>query len=189
MRRILPRYRYVLLGVLALICLSAGGLVLYSRMHASLPRPGETTTIILARHGERDEGLNPPLNKQGLVRAQQLAERLKGSGITAIYAADLIRTLQTAGPLAEQLHLPVERVSMVQLLDPQDLARNLVSAILKRHAGQVVLYVGNDSNLEAIYRYLGGRGRPPVRHEDLCTVVLEKSGKIRFTETTYGRTR
>ena len=33
---------------------------------------GTTTTIIMVRHAERDPGLDPPLNEEGLIRAQAL---------------------------------------------------------------------------------------------------------------------
>ena len=49
-----------------------------------LSRPGTTTTIILVRHAERDPGLDPPLNAEGEVRAQALANVLNQNGVTAI---------------------------------------------------------------------------------------------------------
>ncbi len=149
--------------------------------------PGSTTTIILVRHGEREGGFNPPLNEAGRARAQALLEALDESGIAAIYAPDLLRTIQTAEPLAERLDLPIHRIELVRLVVPSWLARDLISQILARHAGQVVLYVGNDSNLEAIYEYLGGMGPGPIRHGDMCTVVIDPAGEVHFIKSRFGK--
>jgi probable phosphoglycerate mutase len=48
------------------------------------------------------------LNDRGKDQAQQLAERLAGHPIRAIYASPLERAQETAAPLAEKLGLPVE---------------------------------------------------------------------------------
>ena len=61
---------------------------------------GTTTTFILIRHAERDDGADPPLNAEGQQRAQTLKDVLAENGVTAIYCTDLIRnrqTVQTAG--------------------------------------------------------------------------------------------
>ena len=57
------------------------------------------TRILLARHGETEwnrlgrwQGhADPPLNEQGRRQAAELAERLAGDGIAAIYSSDLAR--------------------------------------------------------------------------------------------------
>ncbi len=73
------------------------------------------TRILLARHGETDwnsvgrwQGhADPPLNDAGRSQAAELAERLAGDGIAAIYSSDLVRASQTAHHVAKRLGLAV----------------------------------------------------------------------------------
>ena len=62
------------------------------------------TTLLIARHGEtewnREERYqghaDPPLNETGRAQAEQLAERLAGEPIDAVYASNLRRASETA---------------------------------------------------------------------------------------------
>lgn len=73
------------------------------------------TTVVLARHGETDwnrdgrfQGhADPPLNANGRAQARELAARLSGDGITAVWSSDLQRARETATIVAEQLGLTV----------------------------------------------------------------------------------
>jgi broad specificity phosphatase PhoE len=73
------------------------------------------TTLLLVRHGETDwnaEGKlqghsDRPLNEYGRRQAKELAERLAGEDIAAIYASDLARARETAEIVGERLGLPV----------------------------------------------------------------------------------
>ena len=73
------------------------------------------TRILLARHGETDwnsvgrwQGhADPPLNDAGRSQAAELAERLAGDGIAAIYSSDLVRASQTAQVVGDRLGLDV----------------------------------------------------------------------------------
>jgi broad specificity phosphatase PhoE len=75
-------------------------------------------TIYLVRHGRTQANADSrfqgwedhPLNADGLAQAEALAERAGKLPIDAIYATDLIRTVQTAAPLAKRLGLPVTPV-------------------------------------------------------------------------------
>lgn len=74
------------------------------------------TRIILVRHGqtewnrvERFRGqIDLALNKTGQAQARKAARRLTGMPITAVYSSPLRRALETAGPTAQQLGLPVQ---------------------------------------------------------------------------------
>jgi probable phosphoglycerate mutase len=72
--------------------------------------------LILARHGRTasntdhliDTGApGADLDRVGQGQAQALRERLGGRPITAVYASSLVRSQQTARPLAQALGLPV----------------------------------------------------------------------------------
>ena len=73
------------------------------------------TRILLARHGETEwnrvgrwQGhADPPLNDTGRRQAAQLAERLAGDGVAAVYSSDLVRASETARVVADRLGLDV----------------------------------------------------------------------------------
>jgi len=90
------------------------------RQHRFAAPPG-ATTVLLVRHGEsapahpdrpfplRDGHGDPPLDPVGVEQAELLAQRLESDAITAIYVTPLVRTQQTAAPLAQRLGLtPIE---------------------------------------------------------------------------------
>ena len=76
------------------------------------------TELIVIRHGETDlnrassfQGqIDVELNERGLSQAEQLAQRLADERFDAVYTSDLIRTRQTAMPLATRLSLPITPV-------------------------------------------------------------------------------
>ncbi len=160
--------------------------------------PGTTTTIIMVRHAERDPGSNPPptepLNDEGFARAIALADRLENEGITAIYASDLTRNIQTIGPLLERIDVPVKRVSALRLLDTKALANSLVDQWMSDEAGGVVLWVGNtgpvndnqSGNLQEIFTRLGGTGRAPVRYQDLFIITVDDAGGVHVDKDNFG---
>jgi broad specificity phosphatase PhoE len=89
-------------------------------LDTALPRAaGDGVRLVLVRHGqtawnvgageERFRGRTDlPLDDTGQAQAQAVAERFKQEPVAAIYASPLLRTRQTATPLAERLGLPVQ---------------------------------------------------------------------------------
>jgi len=79
-----------------------------------------TQTVWIARHGNRIDFVNPDwfltaerrydphLSDDGVVQAQQLAQRLKQESIAQIFASPFLRTVQTANEVAEVLDLPIK---------------------------------------------------------------------------------
>ena len=68
--------------------------------------------LVLVRHGETDDNRPPlrfqgwrdtPLNDHGREQAANLAERVKGEGIAAIWSSDLSRARETGEIVAERL--------------------------------------------------------------------------------------
>jgi 2,3-bisphosphoglycerate-dependent phosphoglycerate mutase len=83
--------------------------------------PPGATTILLVRHGEsaaaiagepfplKDGHGDPALHPAGVAQAERVGERLQSERIDAIYVSSLIRTHQTAAPLAAAIGVtPVE---------------------------------------------------------------------------------
>ena len=79
-----------------------------------------TQTVWIARHGNRIDFVNPEwfntaerrydphLSDDGMIQAQQLANRLSSENITHIFASPFLRTVQTAYPVAEILDIPLK---------------------------------------------------------------------------------
>ena len=57
------------------------------------------------------------LSTQGRVQADELADRLSGLAISAIYSSPLERALETAAPLASKLAMPVQQAPGLLELD------------------------------------------------------------------------
>src|SRR5260221_651181 len=73
-------------------------------------------TVYLVRHGQTDFSgrntfwgrIDPPLSEVGGQRAEALGARYGGEGWAAIYASTLVRTQQTAEPVARRAGVTVE---------------------------------------------------------------------------------
>lgn len=70
--------------------------------------------VLLARHGQTDANLEPirvqgrldePLNETGRRQADELADRVAGLGLRALYASDLARARDTAAAVAQRTGL------------------------------------------------------------------------------------
>ncbi len=89
-----------------------------------MPKPNERTmTLTLIRTAEslaNEDGAletappGPPLSPTGQQQADSLANRLKGNDYDGVYASDLLRTQQTARPMARELN---EQVTVLKGLD------------------------------------------------------------------------
>ncbi len=145
-------------------------------------KPGTTTTVILTRHADTDPG-SGELNTTGRERAKALIEALGRVGVTAIYSPNLARNLDTVRPLASHAGIEITRTAGVSLFA----ARSIVDEILDKHAGGVVVWVGNVSgNLQAVYRMLGGSGMGPVEYGDLHILTIPDQGVVRVVKRRYG---
>jgi broad specificity phosphatase PhoE len=143
---------------------------------AILPTSAAQQAIILVRHAEKigDDmnGKDVPLSKAGQERARLLAEMLKDSGITVIYASDTVRTRATAQPLAKQLGLPIRNLEQ---RDPEGAIRRL----RKENPNDVVLIVGHADTLPGLLQALGYRREVRIHSNEYTNlfVVLPRAGK------------
>lgn len=151
------------------LCLGLFGLVL-------LPACSAQRAIILVRHAEKiaDDlnGIDVPLSKAGQERARLLAEMLKDSGITVIYATDTVRTRDTARPTAKALRLPIK---MLNQRNPEA----AVKRMQQDNADDIVLIVGHADTLPGLLEALGyHRGiRIPSNDYTNLFVVIPHAGK------------
>jgi broad specificity phosphatase PhoE len=75
----------------------------------------DSTSILLIRHGQSQGNAEQrfgghtatPLSELGRRQAEATAQALASEGVTAIYASDLVRAVETAEPLARLTGLPL----------------------------------------------------------------------------------
>ena len=145
-------------------------------------KPGTTTTVVLTRHADTDEG-SGELNARGRERARALVDAVSDLRVTAIYSPNLERNLATVRPLASRSGIEVTRTAGVSLFA----ARSIVDEILDKHAGGVIVWVGNASgNLQAVYHLLGGTGIGPLDYGDLHILTIPDTGSIGVVKKRYG---
>ena len=160
-----------------------------------LSPPGKTTTIILVRHAERARELgDSALTPAGRQRARDLVTAMGDRNITAIYSPDRGRNRETVEPLATHLGLTITLIPEARLSNTRKFADEFVQAVLSKHAGGMVLWVGNKSpvglwggNLKEIYLRLGGTGDPPAKYDDLFFITVPDQGAVMVEKTTYGK--
>ena len=83
------------------------------------------TELLLVRHGETDwnrerrfQGhADPPLNEAGREQARELADRLSGEDIAAVYTSDLLRARETAEILAAALDAEIVALRELREID------------------------------------------------------------------------
>jgi hypothetical protein len=144
-------------------------------------KPITTTTVLLIRHAERDNFFN--ITAQGRERAKALVDIVSDMGIRAIYSPDLERNLDTVRPLAR--HLGIDITLTPRISKPT--VDKIVREILAKHAGEVVLLVGNGSgNLRSLHHRLGGTGEGPYRYGDLYIYTIPDQGSIIVVKSRYG---
>lgn len=145
-------------------------------------RPGTTTTVILTRHADREPD-NPRLNATGDKRAQALVEAVKGMDVTAIYSPNVERNLDTVRPLARALGIEITVTPESSLL----FAESIVDEMLSRHAGGVIVWVGNvTGNLMAVYHFLGGTGEGPSAYGELVILTITDNAPVKIDRRRYG---
>ena len=132
-----------------------------------------STTVIFVRHADTDESMpsdDPPLNARGRARAELLADFLQKvdvtSSVNAIYASDKRRTQETAAPLAERLHVPVE-------IDDHFDTNGFMRRVRREHYGQIILVVSHSNTIAPLIDELHGKkGLAPIEHDDYNNVYI-----------------
>jgi broad specificity phosphatase PhoE len=149
----------------------------------------------MVRHAERakEHGASA-LTPGGRQRAQALVAAIGDKEITAIYSPDRGRNRETVQPLATHLGVPITLIPEARLSSTRQFADEFVREVLSKHAGGVVVWVGNKSpvgiwggNLKEIYLRLGGTGDPPANYDDLYVITVPDQGAVSIKKTTYGK--
>ena len=131
------------------------------------------TTIILIRHAERDNFFT--ITNQGRERAEALVNAVKDFEITAIYSPDRGRNLDMVRPLAD--HLKIDITLTPRITKPT--VDKIKNEIATKHAGEVVLLVGNGpGNLRSLHHRLGGQGDGPDQYGELFIYIFTDHSDI-----------
>jgi hypothetical protein len=145
-------------------------------------KPGTTTTVILLRHADRDEN-SEQLNATGRARAQALVAAARHMGVTAIYSPNVERNVDTVKPLAQHLGIDITLTPRFSM----PVASRIAREILDKHAGGVVVLVGNlTGNLQAFYHLLGGTGSGPEQYGDLFIMTIPDQGPVKVNKMRFG---
>lgn len=171
------------------------------------------TTLFLIRHGETDwnaEGKlqghsDRPLNEFGRRQASELAKRLAGDGVAAIYSSDLVRAKETAEIIGAQLGLDVtvdpdlreknwgswEGLTSAERLtvefagetteDHRERTLQAIARIVERHPGERVVVVTHGGSVRRIQAAVSGVALPVIEN---CSVwaVAHEDGVFRAIE-------
>src|SRR5687768_13642609 len=148
-----------------------------------------TTTIIVARHGEKaaEPREDPALSPAGETRALALAEAVRGAGIEAIYSTKWKRTQGTARPTSEALKVPITTFDAPP--GERDYGKAYAAELLAKHRGKVVLVVGHSNTVPAILGGLGitdGAAIPDSEYDNLYVVTIPEGGAGRVVEGREG---
>ena len=150
--------------------------------------PGTTTKVILIRHVEKTgKGLvkGSYLSPEGRERSRALVGAVKDMGITAIYSPNEGRNIETVKPLSEEIGVPITVKNNLFTTFAVD---EIAEEILSKHAGGVVLYVGNVSgNLMAMHNHLGGSGSGPSVYGQMAIFIISDQGTVSVTESHFGK--
>ena len=114
------------------------------------PAYGEVMRLILVRHGQTSSNTGllldtatpgADLTRTGREQADALVDRLAGEPIDAIYASTLVRTQQTAAPLARARGLDVQILADLREISAGDSEMSTdstvyITTLLRWHAGE-----------------------------------------------------
>lgn len=148
----------------------------------------QKTTVILVRHAEKaaEGGNDPSLSAEGRERALALAAELADDGVDAIVVTPLVRTKQTAEPVARARSVQPRVVPLDGGLQAHAAAvRDAVAA----NAGHTILIVGHSNTVPALVAALGGPTGISIgdaEYGNLFILTLEEGHPAVFARSCYG---
>lgn len=124
-------------------------------------------TVYVIRHLQKAAGDDPPLTAEGAAGAQKLSEILASRKVSAIFATQTKRAMQTAEPLAKRLHLSIEAY------DPKDPSA-LADKVAKMKGAALI--VGHSNTVPELVAKVGGKQPAPLADSDYGTVFVVRAG-------------
>lgn len=129
--------------------------------------------VYVVRHAEQVADVDdPPLSEQGRARAMVLQEFFRDAGLTAVYATDLRRTMETGEIVTEPLGFEVTPV------EPDSLDGQVARVRREQPHGRVLI-VGHSNTVPMVLEQLGYPNGLTIDHDeydDLFIVVPAAEG-------------
>ena len=154
-----------------------------------MPSSARPTVYYVIRHAERDPGADPPLNQEGIGRAQRLADALEEAGVDEIIGTQFVRTQQTGQPLADRTSAPIT-VAPSEWNDWIDFAEQIAAWQLEREVpGATYLMIGHSSGYNTtLLQGLGASPSGPLaeKYQDMVILMREADGTVRLSILQYG---
>ena len=141
--------------------------------------------VILVRHADKISENDERLSDAGRARALRLATILKDAGVTAIYATETERAIDTARPLADALKLRLQSydIGSGHRID----AKPFVARLARKHGEGVVLVVGHSNSLPDLLKALGCAGEVSIAQDeyDNLFIVVPQGDKAELIRLRY----
>ncbi|HUQ96630.1 MAG TPA: phosphoglycerate mutase family protein [Chitinophagaceae bacterium] len=141
------------------------------------------TTFYIVRHAEKEAAVmtpDVPLSAQGTQHAQALKAALQEKQIAKIFSTAYVRTVATAQPLSEALHIPIETYNA---------ADTGFINVLKKYKGINVLIVGHSNTVDDLVNGLTGKmilhDLPDTQYGDLF-IVKKWGRRYHFSKVRFG---
>jgi probable phosphoglycerate mutase len=154
--------------------------------------------LVLARHGQSTANAQAildtrlpghPLTEEGHRQAAELAQRLSGEPVVAVYASRALRARQTAQPIAARHDLPVQVLDGVHEVFIGDLEgcqapedhRRLHELYHAWHYGDLEAFLpGGESGKQVLDRYLADIAAIRCMHRDGTAVLVSHGAATRL---------
>ena len=161
------------------------GFVSLSR--AALPDAVDATSqpviLFVVRHAEKSAPNGDlPLGAAGRARADALVSMLGQAGVSHVYSTEMIRSRETAGPLAQKLGLTPKVIPVAQ-------TDALVADLKTLPPGSVALVVNHSGTIPTLLEKLGAEKPAAIveeQYDRLFVVTRSTEGGTRSVELRYG---
>lgn len=145
-------------------------------------------TIILVRHAEKaaENSTDPPLTKEGKIRAAELAVILKYVPLDAVFTTPYIRTKETVLPSANEKGIKLEYYNAGS-------EKELLMRIFDRYRGKngCVLIAGHSNTIHLFLNFLVGEERfGPIEddiYDNIFFVTSSSPGNASVLHLLYGK--
>jgi broad specificity phosphatase PhoE len=155
----------------------------------TLPVPARAQkAIFVVRHAEKVSESDQRLTEAGRARAARLAQMLRDSEVTAIFATDTERARDTAKPLAEKLGLKIELYDVGGGMAGSVDAKNFAGRLAREHSGDVVLVVAHSNTIPELLKALGCAEAVTIaaaEYDNLFVIVPKGGGPATLVRLRY----
>ena len=122
--------------------------------------------VYVVRHAEQIADVeDPPLSEHGRERARVLREFFRDAGLTAVYATDLRRTMETGAMVTEPLRFEVTPV-------PADSLDGLVARVQREQPHGRVLIVGHSNTVPRVLEQFGCPNEITIDHDEFDNLFI-----------------